>query len=593
MNALMEGATIYAAQCAHCHGDDGTGRGSIQALTHNVCEVCGDADAVAQVIAQTMPLDGPKCTGDCANYVSQYIAATFLPVANAACQVQQAPIRRLTRFEYSNSVHDLLGDTTRPGNMLPSEEIGNGFGNDANALSVSSLLAEQYSKVASAIAERAVNNTDQWQALHSCVSALPANQTSCAEQLIDRLLTRAFRRPATAAETTEFREFHNSISAETDFKTGVAAVIEAVLQSPEFLYRVEMGTDDPETGRVRPTGYEMATRLSYFLWGSMPDERLLMAAETGTLATAEGVLAEAERMLADPKAKEMVRFFFDNYLPISGLSGLERDRTLFPNFNSEIGALMREETQQFLQYLIFDGPGDWPTALTAPYTFMNEKLADFYGVGGVQGEQFQQVPLDPSQRLGLLTQAGIMAGTTHSTTTNPVARGAYVMKKMLCVNIPFPTGAIAEDIKPPNPDSGATARERFLRHSSEPQCAGCHALMDPVGLVFEHYDPVGLFRTHENNELIDTSGGLPGTNIQVTTAVELVQAIANDERTHQCFAYNWANFAYGKTIGGGETCLKDNIEEMFIESGYDIQTLILNLTQTDSFLYLPQNHRQQ
>lgn len=593
--SVASGAAIYAAQCTHCHGDDGIGNGLFPSLVLPACVSCSSQADLAARISETMPLDGAKCTGSCAEDVAAYVLATFkkdVPVVTD-CKVQDADIRRLTRFEFSNTLYDLLGDDTRPGNALPSEQLGNGFGNDAAAMSVSTLLAEQYNKVADAVAQRAVTNANQWQSLHSCVQTLNnSNQSQCATQIIERLLNRAFRRPATTAEINAYVELQAGIAANSDFKQSIAAVIEAVLQSPDFLYRVEKGTVDPATNRLKPTAYEMATRLSYFFWGSMPDQALMTAAADGSLTRPEGIRQQAERLLADPRSRQMVRFFFDNYLPISSLTDLERDPQEFPTFSSRIGELMREETHAFLEHIIFDGPGDWPSALTAPYSFMNQPLAEFYGISGVFGDEFREVSINTEQRLGLLTQAGIMAGTTHSGKTNPVARGAYVMKKLLCVNIPLPTGDIADQIKPPDPSSGLTARERFGKHSSDPVCRNCHNLMDPVGLVFEHYDPVGLFRTHENNVLIDTSGELPGAGIPVNNALELVTAIAGDERTHQCFAYNWANFAYGKTIGASEACIKDDVETLFKSSDYNIQSLLLNLTQTDAFLYLPADHRQ-
>jgi len=288
----------------------------------------------------------------------------------------------------------------------------------------------------------------------------------------------------------------------------------------------------------------------------------------------------------------MIRYFFDAYLPISGLSHLERDSNEFPTFNAMVGELMREETQSFLEHIIFDGAGDWKTALTAPYSFMNDKLANFYGINGVSGSHFRQVPTDANQRKGLLTHAGVMAGTIHSQKTNPVTRGAYVMKKLLCVNIPLPVGDVADEITPPDPNSGATARERFTKHSEDAVCRSCHNLIDPVGLVFENYDPIGLYRTHENNVRIDASGELPGTGVPVNNATELVTMIANDSRTYQCFAYNWANFAYGKTIGASESCIKDTVTKKFTSTGSNIKQLLVDLTQTDAFLYLPSSHRQ-
>jgi len=270
-------------------------------------------------------------------------------------------------------------------------------------------------------------------------------------------------------------------------------VIEAVLQSPDFLYRLEWGVADAQRPTLkRPSGDEMATRLSYLFWGTAPDDALRTAARSGELVTSQGVLTHATRMLDDAKSRPIVRYFFDSLLPINGLTDLEREAMLFPTYSPMIGSYMHEETQRFLEYEIFEGPGTWTSALTAPYTFLNGPLAAFYGIAGVTGTTFQKVPQDPAKRLGFMTQGGVMAGTTHSNTTNPVVRGSFVVQKLMCRDIPLPSGDILAKVKPPDPYSGKTARERFTLHKTEPVCASCHQYMDPVGFTLENYDPVKL-----------------------------------------------------------------------------------------------------
>lgn len=504
----------------------------------------------------------------------------------------RAPLRRMTRFEYNNTVRDLLGDDTFPANAFPSEEIGNGFGNDADAQAVSSLLAEQYSVVAEDVATRATETPTKLAALSSCAGDIvdgtdAATEDACASTLIERLARRAYRRPLVDGELDELVALQQAMRAEVTFAESIAATIETILQSPDFLYRVEWGVID-EDGHRRPSGHEMATRLSYFLWGSMPDDDLFAAAESGELLTDDGVLAHATRMLDDPRSRPVVRHFFDNLLPISGLSQLERDETRYPTYTSAIGALMREETQTFLEHEIFEGPGTWPDALTAEYSFMNQALAEYYGIAGVTGEEFQKVQLDTTQRLGLLTHAGMVAGTIHSNETNPVVRGSFIVQKLMCNIIPLPTGDVLAEVKPPDPESGATARERFSQHSEDPVCSSCHMLMDPVGLALENYDPVGLWRDQENGVTIDASGSVPGVPGTVGGPVELVRKIAESPDTHACFAKNWMNYAYGRTLNGDDDCVSDAIQTGFTESGYDIRELLLAITQSDAFLYMPQ-----
>jgi hypothetical protein len=499
----------------------------------------------------------------------------------AGLAVPPAPLRRLTRYEFNNTVRDLLGDATSPANALPAEEQGNGFGNDAAGQSVSSLLAEQYAVIAEGIAARATQTPGRLAPCAASVTA--ATEESCARSFIAGFVPRAFRRPLAPAEADELLALHRSIRAleGASFVSALAGIVEAVLQSPDFLYRVE------RPDGARPSGDELATRLSYFLWGTMPDEALRAAARDGQLLTAAGVAAQASRLLADPRARATVRFFFDNLLPIGGLSDLERAPALHPTFTPAIGALMREETQRLLEHTIFEEGGTWSSALTAPYTFVNGPLAAFYKMpAGQGGAAFRKVPLDTTRRLGFLTQGGVMAGTTHSNHTNPVVRGSFVAQKLLCLSIPLPDASIAEQVKPPDPYSGKTARERFGKHQADPVCKSCHALMDPIGLALENFDAVGLERTHENGELIDASGSVPGAPGTIDGPVALSRTLAGMDAAHGCFASHWLALAFGRTLGPADQCLLFAVTRAFEQSGYDVRKLLLAVTQTDAFLSL-------
>ena len=504
----------------------------------------------------------------------------------------RAPLRRVTRFEYNNIVRDLLGDTTQPAKAFPSEEIGNGFGNDADAQSVSSLLAEQYSQVAEQVAQRATEPAALAK-LDPCAQNVSANaEAGCARSIVEKLATRAYRRPLVAGEADELLALYTAARSGATFRIALATAIEALLQTPDFLYRIELGVADRAKPELRrPSGYEMATRLAFLFWGSLPDPQLTAAAASGELETDAGVLAQAKRLRDDPKARPILRFFFDNLLPISSLAQLERDPAVYPSYSPAVGALLREETQRFLEYEIYEGSGTWPGALTAPYTFVNDALAKYYGMPAVSGADFRKVSLDPTQRLGLLTQGGVMAGSTPSNHTNPVLRGSFIVQKLMCRPLSLPTDPdVLAQVKPPDPYSGKTARDRYSAHSKEPVCAGCHQFMDPIGLTFENYDAVGLYRSQENGVTIDATGWVPGSDTKVPNAVGLAREIAANEQTQDCFAYHWLNYAYGRTLDDGQpddVCTKESIERAFLASGSDVKQLLLDLTQTDAFLYLP------
>lgn len=500
----------------------------------------------------------------------------------------RAPLRRLTRFEYNKTVRDLLKDTTDPAFSLPSEDSGNGFGNDADTLSMSSLLAEQLGTVAEGVAQRATATPEALAKLAPCASNVTAgDEDACARTIIENLAPLAYRRPLADGEADELFTLYSVGRKDSTFAVGVATVIEGLLQSPDFLYRIEWGAPDPERPElIRPSGDEMATRLSYLLWGTMPDETLRLAAQAGELSTKEGVRAHAERMLDDDQSRPVIRFFFDNLLPISNLADLERSAEDFPTFSRSIGALMREETQQFLQHEIFEGTGTWPSILTAPYSYMNEPLAKFYGISDVTGDEFRKVELDTTQRLGLLTQGGVMAGTTHSNLTNPVTRGSFVLKQLMCISIRLPTGDILEQVKPPDPYSGATARDRFSQHSEQEVCATCHKFMDPVGFALENYDAVGQFRTTENGVEIDPSGTVPDTLGDVSGPIDLAQKLAGSEEVQSCFAKRWSEYGYGLTLRPEDKCTAEAVTTAFKASGYNVKQLLIELTQTDAFHYL-------
>lgn len=518
-------------------------------------------------------------------------AARPMSCEEGEVHVGRAPIRRLTRFEYNNTVRDLFGDMTQPGNLLPPEELGNGFGNDADLISVSGLLAEQYGIVAEGVAARATT-PEGLARLAPCADAVTLNtEDACLRTLIDNVASQAYRRPLAAGESDELFELAQALRATPNatFSSTASGVIQAILQSPDFLYRIEFGVPDPARPDLRrPTGDEMATRLSYFFWGTQPDEALRAAASTGELLSPEGVREQAARMLDDPRSRTVIRFFFDNLLPISGLTDMERDPTLFPAFSSELGAAMHEETQRFLEYEIFEGGGTWPSALTAPYTFVNGALANFYGMTGVTGSDFVKVPVDTSQRLGVLTQAGVMTGTITTNRSNPVLRASFILNRLMCREISLPTDpAILALIQVPDDTSGATARERFAKHSSQAVCRGCHQVLDPIGFALENYDPIGQFRTEENGVPIDATAVMPGSDEPITGGVELARWLAETSDVQDCFASHWAEFAYGKSLGDEDACTSSAINVAFEESGYDVKELLLSLTQTDSFLYYP------
>ena len=505
-------------------------------------------------------------------------------------QPSSAPIRRLSRNEFNNTVALLLGDTTSPALNLPPEVLGNGFSNDAAQQTVSADLVSGYYEIASSIASRAVQATSLAQLVPCAASATSsATQDSCALTFINGWVPKAYRRPLATGEADALLALEKSVTSGDTFSSGIGAVIEAVLQSPDFLYRPEFGVADPKQPTLRrPTGDEMATRLSYLFWGSAPDDGLRMASSSGELLTSEGILKSAKRLLADDKAHGVVKFFFDSLLPITTLTDQTRDK--YPSFTPQLGAYMRTETEKFLDNQIFAENGSWPSVFTANYTFVNEPLAKFYGMSGVTGTGFQKVAVDPTQRRGLLTQGSIMTGTTVTNSTNPVLRGTFILNKLMCMNLNLPSDPdILALVAVPLDVTGPTARDRYTAHSKQQLCQGCHRLIDPVGFALENYDAVGQYRTTENGVTIDASGKLPQASAVVSGAVQLAQQLADSELVQQCFAQHWVEYGYGRSLRGSaeDKCLQENINTAFKASGYNVKQLLLDLTQTTAFQYLP------
>jgi hypothetical protein len=497
-----------------------------------------------------------------------------------------APIRRLTRFEVNNTLRDLLFDTSRAGDTLPPELKGNGFNNDAASLTTSRVLVDGYHDVALTLAKRVTSDAATLAKLSPC-DVVAQGEEACAKGFIADFGRKAFRRTLTETESATFFRVYQAGKEGTAHTDGLKAVIELALQSPQFLYRVEHGTAVPGQSVLRPTSSEMATRLSYLLWGSMPDGPLLDRAAANELETKEQVSAQAKLMLEDPKARDVVRFFTNTLYGIGGLDGLDRSTELFPSFDRSLGPLFRRETERFIEHVVWEGAGDFATLFNASYSFVNGPLAAFYGFPGVTGDDFQRVERDPTRRLGLLTHAGLLAATTPGSRNNPVVRGKFIYEQLFCGQVPSPPASL--NVKEPPADPTRTTRERFIAHRDMDACRTCHTMLDPIGFGLENFDGVGLWRDTENNKPIDASGELPTVDVAgpFNGPVELAKKIAGSQDAQHCFADKWLAFAYGRVLGEGDACTRAQLENGFRDSGGNVKALLLAATQTDAFLYLP------
>lgn len=503
---------------------------------------------------------------------------------SAFCAVD-TPIRRMTKTEYNNTVRDLLGDTTEPASAFPHEDLIGGFDNQGAAQQVTDLLAEQYMKAAEGISERAT--ADLAALLPGCD---PADGATCATAFITDFGKRAFRRPLTSDEIAAYEALYEKTMGDPDlatFETAIQLIIQAMLQSPHFLYRPEYGAGDPvDTDVIYLSDWEFASRLSYLIWNSMPDQELFDAAEAGELHTPEQLAAQARRMVDDDKARDAIRNFHEQWLLLHELDGVSKDPVVYPAFEQGVTPeLWKEEIETFIEHVFLDG-GTLEDLLTAPHSYMNADLAAFYGLSGPTGEAFERVELDPERYAGFLTQGAMMGTHAKGYASSPVHRGKFIREQVMCDILPLPPANLV--ITPPPLDSELTTREQFEEIGNNPDCAGCHALMNPIGFAFENFDGVGAWRDEQNDKPIDATGeitlskDLDGT---FNGPVELAKKLAGSQQVASCVASQWFRFGYGRTVSEDDACSMQTLEESFAASGYNLKELLVGLTQTDAFLY--------
>jgi len=527
-------------------------------------------------------------TGPAATLPPGAAPAATLPGAPAACktaQVGPAPLRRLTRDEYNNTIRDLLGDTSSPGNRFPSEDVREGFANDVAGQSVSQLLVENLQQAAEEVAARA-----NLASVAGCTPASAAAEDGCLQQLIQRLGKRAFRRPVKSDETAALTAVFRMARADLDFAGAAQTVIAAILQSPQFLYRIENTAAAPVAGLVPLGGYEMASRLSYTFWGTMPDDALFAAADAGQLVTREQVAQQARRLVASPRAQPVLASFYAQWLGINNIRTVSKDKKTYPEFTPALGDAMLAETQAFASWVQWEGDGKLQSLLTAPVAFVNTPLAKIYGLADPGSATApKRVTVDPAQRSGILSLPGMMSVLATTMQSDPIRRGKFVRVQLLCQALPPPPPDVMA--QPPELRAGATTRQRYQDHSANPACHPCHNLIDPIGFGFESYDGIGRFRTVENGGLpIDNLGELAGSRDADGTfrgAPELGKRLAASAEVGDCVARQWFRYASGRMDTAADACTLQTLGSAFAASGRDLRELLIAATQTDGFRFRP------
>jgi uncharacterized protein DUF1592/uncharacterized protein DUF1588/uncharacterized protein DUF1595/uncharacterized protein DUF1585/uncharacterized protein DUF1587 len=497
-----------------------------------------------------------------------------------------AESRLLTRLQYDNTVRDLLGDGSAPAQSFPAENTMLGFGNNADAHRASLLLAERQLGAAEGVAARAVAN--------GIDGLLPCDAGDRSEACVSRFIAtfgyRAYRRPLAAEEQQPMLDLFRAGSTQWGFDKGLELVIEAFLQSPQLLYRTE-SLADWNAGRVGDSAilldsYQVASRLSYFLWNTMPDDELFALADSAQLTSVETVRAQAYRMLDDDRARETVKDFHEQWLGMSQFAGLSRivPGDIVPGADAANGlnASWVSSLDQFVQHAFWDEGGDLASLLGSKSVFVDAPLAALYGV---EPGVFE----DPN-RAGILTQPGLMSLLAHADQSAPVQRGKFVREQLLCQLLPPPPPDV--DTTPPDPDLNATTRERFRQHSADARCSSCHRLLDNVGFGLEAFDNLGRFRTEENGIPIDATGNMvdaadPNLEGAFDGALELTAKLGQSPQVEACLATQWFRYTMGRAEQQADSCSLERVKVEFAGAGGNFRELLAALATSDAFRFRP------
>ncbi len=515
----------------------------------------------------------------------------------------EGKVRRLTHSQYNNTVHDLLGDQTRPASQFPQEDFIHGYRNQIDGQGISPLLAEAYNRAAERLARNAFRGSDH-QGLIPCEPA-SADDAECRDAFIESFGRKAFRHPLAQGESETYAAlFALAADRQGAFLDGARIVVETILQSASFLFYAE---PNPPPA-LRP--YQTASLLSYLLWDTLPDETLLQAAASGGLDSRDDIDMQVRRMLEDPRARQAFDQFLAQWLRFDRVETAVRDRRLYPEFSAELVDSMLEETRRLFNNLLWEGY-DFTEFFSADYGFLNTSLARLYDVSPPASE-FQKVSFGPdSGRAGILGQATFLTVTSKPADTSPTERGLFVREHFLCQTVLPPPPGVDATLPALSDDKPMTVRQRLAVHLSNPACAGCHRLVDNIGFGLERYDAVGRFRNEEivkifptQDELrrkvktkpsehalpIDPSASVYGlAGSEFSSPAELGRYLAKDEGCRKCIVKQLFRYALGRRENDWDQQSIASAFERFRDSRFQFQELIIAIATSESFLGVPES----
>jgi uncharacterized protein DUF1592/uncharacterized protein DUF1588/uncharacterized protein DUF1587/uncharacterized protein DUF1585/uncharacterized protein DUF1595/cbb3-type cytochrome c oxidase subunit III len=498
--------------CAKCHGASRAKGGINLASFTNTVSVYREPKVWEKVVAKLrageMPPEGkPQPTQSERDGLVHWGQQTLddLEEGRFAADPGRVLIHRLSRTEYNCTIRDLLGVDNRPADTFPTEGGGGGgFDNNADTLFVPPILMERYLATATSVLDQA-----RRESLFFIKKNWLGSERSVARKIIEHFAMRGFRRPVEAVEVDHLLKIYDrSRQKAQSFEAATKAALSAILISPNFLFRVEA---DQETNQpYRINDYELASRMSYFLWSSMPDEELFRLAAEKRLHEPKVLEEQVSRMIRDPKSRVFTESFASQWLRVRELkTAAQPDPNRFPNYTPALREAMYGEVVQFFDSVV-RGDESLLSVLAADYTFLNAELAALYGIEGVQGDGLRRVSLTNQKRGGILGMAAVLTLTSYPQRTSPVLRGKWVLNEILGTPPPPPPPLVKSLPPDDSPVDGLTLRQRLEKHREQPECATCHVRMDPLGFGLENFDPIGRWRTRIGDQPVDASGVLPG-----------------------------------------------------------------------------------
>ena len=500
-------------------------------------------------------------------------------------------VTRLSHAQYQHTVQDLFGIRDSLDLTFAPDAL-NGFSFDtSNDFRVDTRLGPQYRAMAESLAQRAVTDASIFARIVPCDPAASATGSpDCAAQFLSTFGERAFRRPLSDEEALAFRQLFDLgaqlMQSGDAFRDGMQLALEALLQSPQFLYRTDASLQQGTDGRVALSDWEVASRLSYFLYDSMPDAELFDAARGGRLHTADQIETETRRMLTHPRVLAKLGSFHEQAWQFGRFSRISPDRATYPNVPSNFVSRVSASAQQFVGEVLATG-GGLEELLTAPYAYVDDGLAPLYGVtaAGQAPGAFARVDFSSGERQGLLMQVGYLASNSYAIKTDPIHRGLFVIRNVLCRQIPDPPPGATMTPPPPTDQPIVTTRDEISLLTGQSFCPTCHSNINPPGFAFEGFDAIGQRRETENGAPVDTAAEmvLDGQRVSFSGPNELVELLARSEEAHSCYVSRWIEFAYGRPLSVDDVATWDTLSEKSLP----VADIVTALVRSPEFWSLP------